>query len=139
MIINLKEFYPEYYPQDFFIEVEKEVAFALHHSLTLERRWQDRRKYNNDVYSLDAGDNIESEILNPQPGTPQIAEAAAVNRRLKLALNSLSDKQLRRVFLHCILDMKYSEIAKSENIKESTIRQSIAGGLAKLRKFFKDF
>jgi len=138
MIINLKEFYPAYYTQDCFVEVEKEVAFALHNSLNVENRWQGRRKYNKAVYSLDTDDNIEASILTPPPGTPEIVESDALSRKLKLAFETLSDKQIRRIMLHVLLDMKYSEIAKLEDIKEAAVRQSITAGLQKLKKLFED-
>lgn len=61
----------------------------------------------------------------------------ADNVELCAALQRLTDKQLRRLYARYFLNMKYTDIAKRENVNESTIRCSIQSALSRLEKSIK--
>ena len=54
--------------------------------------------------------------------------------RLCRALNSLSDKQGRRIEAHIILGMSQRDIARAEGVSERNVRQSIKKGLAHMKE-----
>ena len=55
--------------------------------------------------------------------------------QLYQALASLSDKQRQRVYAHFFLGMSYSSIARLENVRERSIRESIRRALRNMEKF----
>ncbi len=55
--------------------------------------------------------------------------------QLYQALASLSDKQRQRVYAHFFLGMSYSRIARLENVRERSIRESIRRALRSMGKF----
>ncbi len=61
--INLKEYYPEIYKEDTFIEVSEEVAEFLESERPKASSEIRKRYRHNAQYSLDADDGIEEETL----------------------------------------------------------------------------
>ena len=55
--------------------------------------------------------------------------------RLWNALNSLPEIQGRRVDAHFILGMTYQEIAQPEGVDKSSVRESVLGGLKRMKKY----
>ena len=72
-------------------------------------------------------------ILTPH----ELYEKKITNQKLYAALNSLSDKQARRIYAHYFLGLSKYAIAKAENIDESAVRRSIEAGLIRMEKFLK--
>lgn len=58
---------------------------------------------------------------------------------LYLAMQSLTDKQLRRLYASFFLDMSNARIAQFEHVDESTIRKSVNGALVRLSKLIDFF
>ena len=107
-IINLKDFYASHYAHDCFYEVPDEVAEAL---TLFKRREQSqiRRKYKNKAhYSLDRDDGIENEALFFELSAQEVYERKVGRMALYLAMQSLTDKQLRRLYACFFLDMSYA-------------------------------
>ena len=50
------------------------------------------------------------------------------------ALNTLTDRQLRRLYWHNVLERSYAEIARIENVSEFAIRDCIERTITKLKK-----
>ncbi|MBR4079304.1 MAG: sigma-70 family RNA polymerase sigma factor [Christensenellaceae bacterium] len=133
--INLKEFYPEIYTADTFCEIPEEVLEEL---LSFRRKENaaKRKVYRNKAYySLDRNDGVEHEaLLFPQ--TPEeVYERKEDLVRLCDAVKMLTKKQRRRLYARTILDMSYAEIAKRENVSESSIRCSVCSARTFLKKF----
>lgn len=134
--INLRDFYP-FYNSDFFVEISDEIEDALLEAERLEKNYTRRRFYNKAHYSLDAGDGIEKDILFVSLSPCEIYERKITAEQLHSAIASLPDKQGKRIYAHYILDMSKSDIARTENISEKAVRESIERGLKNMEKFLK--
>ena len=134
--INLRDFYP-FYHSDLFIEIPDEVETALLEAERLEKNYIRRRFYNKAHYSLDAGDGIEKDILFVPLTLYEIYEQKVTAEQLQSAIGSLPEKQGKRIYAHYILGMSKSDIARSEGVDESAVRDAIARGLKNMEKFLK--
>jgi len=57
-----------------------------------------------------------------------------MNSLLHAAISKLPSKQAKSIFAHFFLDMSYAEIARSEGVYESAVRESVERGLRNLQK-----
>lgn len=132
--INLRDFYPEYYQNDYFIEVPDEVAEVL----ILLRRYEQayrRRMYDHKAqYSLDAFETTEREALAHSPSAEEVYDRYSDHGRLLAALMTLTESQRNRVYEHFFLNKTYKEIADAEGVDISAVRRSIHRALRQLRK-----
>ena len=136
-LINLRDFYPHH--KDCIVEVPDEVAAALRQADRLEKNYIRCRYRNKAHYSLDVGDGIEHDALFP-PLTPfEVCEQRLRTELLYAALDSLPDKQRRRVYAHYILGFPQAEIARIEQISRNAVSLSIAVGLRQMEKFLQNF
>ena len=133
--INLKEFYPEIYTTNTFCEIPEEVLEEL---LSFRRKENaaKRKIYRYKAYySLDRNDGVEHEAL-VFPETPEeIYERKEDLAKLCNAVEMLTKKQRRRLYARTILEMTYADIAKHENVSESSIRCSVCSARAFLKNF----
>lgn len=134
--INLREFYP-WYIEDQFIEVSDAVAEELRAGRRAEAAHQRQLVRNKAQYSLDCDDGIEYSACVHEPTPEELLERMELFYRLWNALNSLPETQGRRVDAHIILGMSYREIARAEGVDWSSVKESVRGGLAAMRKFLK--
>ena len=136
--INLRDYYPVY-PFDFFIEVAEEIALSLKHFELDEKAYQLRTYRHKAYYSLDRGDGIEHEIVFISLSPQEIYERRVTNQELCVAINSLPEKQAKRIYAHFFLNMSKAAIAKAEDVGESAVRESIERGLKNIERFLKNF
>ena len=129
--INLRDYYP-FYTHDDCIEVEDIVAATLKAFELHDKAYQKRTNRHRAFYSLDRNDGIEKDIIFIILTPPEIYEHELRKQELYAAINSLSDKQARRVYAHYFLGMSKYAIAKAENIDESSVRKSIETGLYRM-------
>lgn len=94
--INLKDFYP-WYTQDEYIEVSDEVAEELRANKRYEAAYRRRVTRNKAQYSLDCDDGIEYSACVFEPSPEELVLRKERLEVLCHALNSLSEKQGRRV------------------------------------------
>lgn len=134
--INLREFYP-WYIEAQLIEVSDAVAEKLRASRRAEAAHQRQLVRNKAQYSLDCDDGIEYSACVHEPTPEELLERMELFYRLWNALNSLPETQGRRVDAHIILGMSYREIAGAEGVDWSSVKESVRGGLAAMRKFLK--
>ncbi len=136
--INLRDFYP-WYTHDEFVEVPYEVAAALLEDRRNQKTQARRIKRNKAQYSLDCGDGIENAVcfgnLTPQERHERLLLRCEVCK----ALNSLPEKQGRRIEAHFILGKSQQAIAKSEGVVKSAVCESIELGLENMRKILRKF
>ena len=89
-------------------------------------------------YSLDRNDGIEYSAVFLSLSPEEIYERKVTNQEIYAAINSLSDKQAKRIYAHFFLGMSKAAIAKAEGVRESTIWESIERGLRNIEKFLKN-
>ena len=131
--INLREFYPECYRSDYFVEVPDEVAELL---ILLRRHEQSQRRrvYKHKAhYSLDIYENVEREAVLQGPSAEEVFDQLAEQEQLYDALTVLTGKQRSRVYEHFFLNMSYTQIAEKEGVDVSTVRKSVQRALRKLQ------
>lgn len=136
--INLRDYYP-FYQSDFFVEVADEIASSLKCFKLSENAYKLRTYRHKAYYSLDRGDGIEQEIVFISFSPQEIYERRVTNHELYTAINSLPEKQAKRVYAHFFLGISKTAIAKADGIRESAVRESIERGLKNIEKFLKNF
>lgn len=136
--INLRDYYPDYYPNDCIIEVPNEIATLMASYERAEAAYYLRRYRHKAYYSLDRGDDIEKDILFASLSPCEIYERKVTAEQLHAAIAALPDKQARRVYAHYFLGMSKCAIAKAEGINESAVRDDINRGLQNIKKFLKN-
>lgn len=135
--INLREHYPNYYKNDYIIEVPDEVAAIMLEYDRLDAAYRRRTYYHKAHYSLDRGDGIEYEALFVSVTPCEIYERKVTMEQLHAAMASLPDKQAKRVYARYFLGLETKSIAKSEGISITAINSSIQRGLRNMEKFLK--
>lgn len=131
--INLREFYPEYYRSDYFVEVPDEVAELL---ILLRRHEQSQRRriYKHKAhYSLDIYEIVERKVVLQTPSAEEVFAHLTEQKLLYDALSILTEKQRFRLYAHFFLNMSYSKIAGQEGVDVSTVRKSVQQALRKLQ------
>ena len=132
--INLREYYP-FYNMDVYLEVSDEIAGQLDRFKLDEEAHRVRILRAKAYFSLNRGDGIEKDALQPL----ELLLKAEQAERLNAALRSLSERQRRRLLAFYLDGKNKSQIAKEENVSEGSIRESIRSGLAQLKKSLKNF
>lgn len=132
--INLREFYPECYRSDYFVEVPDEVAELL---ILLRRHEQSQRrriyKYKAQ-YSLDIYENVERETVLKYPSAEEVFEQLAEQEQLYDAMMALTHKQRTRLYAHFSLNMSYTQIAKQEGVDVTSVKESVQRAIKQLQK-----
>ena len=132
--INLREFYPECYRSDYFVEVPDEVAELL---ILLRRHEQSQRRriYKHKAhYSLDIYKIVERETVLKSPSAEEVFEQLAEQEQLYDAMMALTHKQRTRLYAHFFLNMSYTQIAKQEGVDVTSVRESIQSAIKQLQK-----
>jgi len=134
--INLRDFY-SWYALDELLEVSHDVAEALLDGKRYDKN-HERSMRRNKVLSFDADDGTATTAANIHCNdNPEfVFEMKERFCRLCQALNSLPDIQGRRVEAHFLLGKSIQDIAKSEGVSESSVKESINRGLKTMRKNF---
>ena len=136
--INLREHYP-FYNNDFYLEVTDKLAELLVLLNRIEHAEYERRRVNKAYYSLDANDGIERDIILLVLSPEDIYEKKLSRQELFAAVNSLPEKQAKRIYAHFFLGMSKAEIARLEGVNKSTVMRSIEQALKSMEKFLKKF
>ena len=133
--INLRNYYPTIYQQDHLIVLPDTVADALYECKASEVAYQVRAFRHKAYYSLEWAE-ARGELPTSTAADPYTLLAANYEKeQLYQALASLSDKQRQRVYAHFFLGMSYGRIARLENVRECSIRESIRRALRSMEKF----
>ena len=134
--INLRDYY-HFYCSDLFIEVTDETAEQLKEFSRKDHADFERRRVYKAYYSLDADDGIEKDIILLVLSPEEIYERKMSNQELYAAINSLPEKQAKRIYAYFFLGMSKTEIAKIEGVDPNSVRGSIERGLKRMEKFLK--
>lgn len=135
--INLKEFYP-WYDHDEYIEVPDDVAEELKADKRYEQAYRRRVMRNKAQYSLDCDDGIEYSACIFEKSPEELVIMKDQYQMLCRALNSLPEKQGRRVDANIIMGRTMRAIAKEENVATSSVSDSIRLGLANMKKYLQE-
>jgi RNA polymerase sigma-70 factor (ECF subfamily) len=136
--INLRDLYP-FYKSDFLIEIADEVAELIKQIERKEHADCERIRVNKAYYSLDADDGIERDIVLLVLSPEEIYERKLSKRELYAAINSLPEKQAKRIYAHFFLGMRKAEIARIEGVNKCQVSRSIDKALKNIEKFLKKF
>ena len=130
--INLRELYPDTYNTDTLVEVADEVWAVIRSSQRAEAAYE-RRKYRHKAhYSLDYGNGIEKAARQPVPTPEELLEEKQQREHLYAAVMALPEKQAKRIYARFYLGLTATEIAHTEGVHPSRVRESIRLGLKKL-------
>lgn len=132
--INLRDLYP-IYKSDFFVEVVDEVAELLKHINRKEHADFERRRVSRAYYSLDVDDGIEKDAILLVLSPEDIYERKLKKQELYAAINSLPEKQAKRVYAYFFMDMSKAQIARIEGVNKSQVSRSIDKALKNIEKF----
>lgn len=137
--INLREQYPDFYKNDYIIEVPDEVAAIMQEYDRLEAAYRRRTYYHKAHYSLDRGDGIEYNALFVSVTPYEIYEHKVTMEQLHAAIASLPDKQAKRITARYFLGLTSEAIAKSEGVSVTAVNNSLQRGLRNIEKFLKKY
>ncbi len=132
--INLREFYPECYRNDYFVEVPDEVAELL---ILLRRHEQSQRRriYKHKAhYSLDSYEIVEREAVLQTPSAEEVFAHLAEQEQLHNAMLALTQKQRSRLYAHFFLNMSYTKIAEKEGVDVTSVQESVQRAIKQLQK-----
>ena len=132
--INLREFYPEMYHNDYFINLPDEIVDVLEEYRRKESAYHRRTYRHKAQYSLDFGNNIEREAVLVTPTLQEIVEQHMEEERVYEAISTLPEKQRQRVYAHFILGISMADISRMEGTSVSMVHESIHRGLRRLKK-----
>ena len=97
--INLREFYPEIYKEDYVVSLPDEVVEVLLEFVRGDTAYRIRTYRYKAYFSLDCGDNIEREMRHHVPSVQEIIERNMEEEKLYAALDQLTEKQRKRVYV----------------------------------------
>ncbi|MCM1062265.1 MAG: sigma-70 family RNA polymerase sigma factor [Eubacterium sp.] len=136
--INLRELYPLYYTEDYYIEVSDEVAEQIKSADRAEHAYTEKIRYHKAYYSLDAGDDIEKESAFVSRTPQEIYERKLYNEELYAAISELPDKQAKRIYARYFQNMSLTDIAKTEGISVTAVKSSIDRALRSIARILKN-
>ena len=105
--------------------------------------WQKRKSKKEDSYEnlceIYAKNAIPKEFISKSKSSEKEFMEKYEKEKLWKAVNSLPEKQRRRIVLRFYYGLKISQIAKIENCSESSVKELIERALKNLRKNFQFF
>lgn len=134
--INLKDYYP-HYTENCYIDVPDELAELFKYYDAKEATYERKLRYHHSYFSLDREDGIEKDIIYVSLSPEEIYERKVTREQLYAAMETLTDKQSKRIYAHFFLGLKKSQIAKAEGVGRDVIGESIEQGLIKIEKYLK--
>ena len=133
--INLREYYPELYTEDYRISVSDEIEEMMRRSILEEKAYQRRLCRYQAYYSLDYSLTAENERdLLDDEAPEDLQEQKERRRKLQKAFRTLTPSQQRRIYKRYFLCMSCAEIARSEGCTISAVCNSIHRSLKKLKR-----
>lgn len=136
--LNLRNYYPDFYSKDYFIDIPDEIAVIMHQWQLDDEAYRIRTYRAKAYYSMDRGDGIEYDAVFTTQSPYELYERKLTLQQLNAALAQLPIKQNQRIYAHYILGISKTEIAKAEGVRESSVRESIAAGLRSMKIYLKN-
>ncbi|MBP3254918.1 MAG: sigma-70 family RNA polymerase sigma factor [Clostridia bacterium] len=79
---------------------------------------------------------LYNDLFPSEESTEDTAIKNIESEKVRIALNSLTDAQHRRLELHIINEITIRDIAKLEKVQKSQIQKSLKSGIKNFKKFF---
>lgn len=137
--INLRVLYPEYYTKDEFITIPDHIESELRRFTQQDTAYRIRTYRHKAYYSLDRNDGIENDIVFVAASPEELYERKLTNEQLYAAINSLPEKQAKRIYAYYFLNMDEPSIARADGVSQQAIHTSIKKGLKHIEKYLKEF
>lgn len=135
--INLKEYYPECYQKDCWIEVSDAVAQIMEDERCAEMARRRQIFRYRAYYSLDRQDGIERRMLHMEETPFDLLEKEYIQNQIEVARLRLTLKQSKRIYSRYYLGMSETEIAQMEGVAVASVHESIERGLKRLGKILR--
>ena len=135
--INLREFYPEIYQEDYFIAVPEELAQELDSFRRSENAFRVNTYRHQAYYSLERGEGIDQDILLTVATPDELHEEKVTRQQLHAAISQLPEKQAKRIYAYYFLDMDEHEIAEAAGVSQQAIHSAIRRAMRNLEKILK--
>lgn len=136
-MINLRKYYPDYYPRDCLIEVADKIAAAMKPH-RLEDETHARRMRYNKVFSLDAFDGIEHSALRLVPTPEELLLQKVMVERLYEAIGQLTPGQAKRVDAYYFLGMCKAKIGREEGCSKAAVGDAIFRALDRMKRYYEE-
>ncbi len=136
--INLRDYYPDYYNEDYIIEVPDEVADVMLQSERDEEAYRRRTYYHHAQYSLDYGDGIEYDAVFRVETPSELYERKLTVEQLYAAISTLPPAQSRRICAYYLLDLTIDTITKQEKVTADAVYKSIERGLRNMKRYLQN-
>jgi len=134
--INLKDYYP-FYQQDYSIDVSDDLAELFKRDMAKEATHKRKLRFHHAYYSLDRNDGIDKSIIYVSRSPEEIYERKLTREQLHAAMETLTDKQAKRIYAHFFLGLSKSDIARNEGVDCCHVSRSIDLALKKMGKYLK--
>ena len=135
--INLKEYYPECYQKDCWIEVSDAVAQIMEDERCAEMARRRQIFRYRAYYSLDRQDGIERRMLHMEETPFDLLEKEYIQNQIEVTRLRLTLKQSKRIYSRYYLGMSETEIAQMEGVAVASVHESIERGLKRLGKILR--
>lgn len=137
-LINLKDYYPEICQEDELLWVSNEVyKVCCQFEKDKKTAWRNARRRPKNIPFED--DNaLEIHLVTSPVPLFELVQMNLTSEALHEAISKLSKKQSQRIYKYYFLGYSKTEIAKMENVNESTVRESLTQALSKLKKLLKN-
>lgn len=136
--LRLKDEYP-WYNKDEYIEIPDEIYEAFKEFSRMEHRQAEKIRYHKACYSLDLMNGIETDIINLFASPDEILERQELCFKIQNSILKLLEKQAERIIKHYYENMSVVMIADSEDVDESSVRDTIRRGLSKIKRDFEQY
>jgi len=137
--INLRDYYPDVYSLDLFIDVQSDLIQQFLQWNRDEKAYERRRYRYNAHFSLDRNDGTQNDIISASLTPEELFERKVINEKLRSAMFLLPEKQRKRVYAHYFIGMSKAAIARAEGVSRSTIKDSITRALRTLEVYLVKF
>ena len=117
------------------VEVSTEVKDLLAQTdrqIRSQRR-QDRQYLN---FMIRTDEHYDNPLLPVNEDTADLLEIMERDRKLYESLNTLTATQCLRLYLYFFEGLTYTQIAKLEGVKHSSVIESIKNAIKNLKKFY---
>jgi RNA polymerase sigma-70 factor (ECF subfamily) len=130
--VNLKIYYSFIYKTDTFVEIPDKIEKLLKQFHKEEHADYERRRVYHAYYSLDFQDGakLAYDLIAESPEAIYLQKKEI--KTLYEAILCLPARQMKRVYARYFLGISASVIARTENVDESTVRESIHRALNNL-------
>lgn len=135
--INLKEIY-YFVKQDSFLEVQDEVLKVFKDYDKENHNYDEKRKYWNAVFSLDATPALENHATKKSKTTEEIVIENYIKNLVMKAIGELTPVQKRRIVAYYFYEMRIVDIARMEQVDKRAVRDSLMQAEKKLKKILKN-